>query len=118
MISTKIFVALTVLAVAGFASHPASAQPLGADVVSVKVSYADLDLTGSRGAAVMAARIHNAARAICGGDQASYADLQQRQLAKACVEDVSTRAAAQLGSPVVTASIADRRASRFVMAAR
>ena len=118
MISTKIFTALAVLAVADFASHTVSARPLDTDLVSVKVGYADLDLTGPRGAAVMAARIHNAARAICGDGDVSYTDLHQRQLVKSCIEEVSTRAAAQLGSPMVSASIGDHRVSSVTMAAR
>ncbi len=116
MIRTLIITALAVVAVADFASHTVYARDLAADTVSVRVRYADLDLTSRQGATVMAARIRNAARDICGGDETGYADLSRRRLARACVQDTSARAAAGLGAPIVTAMVTGDPA--VVMAAR
>jgi UrcA family protein len=118
MLSTKIFAALAVLAVADFASHTVSAADLSAEVGQVKISYADLDLSAPQGAAVMANRIRNAARTICGGGEMSYRDMTQRRLAKACVSDTSARAAAQHRAPLVTAMLGGADASVVQVAAR
>ena len=105
MFRTMIVTAFAIVAVADFAAHTASARDLGADAGRVKVSYADLDLSAPQGAKVMATRIHNAARDICGGDEAAYADLTQRHLARLCIQETSARAASTLGAPLVMAAV-------------
>ena len=47
----------------------ASDAPLAAQVVSVDVAYADLDLTSPQGQSALAKRIDSAARHICGDGQ-------------------------------------------------
>ena len=116
MIRTILFTSLAAAAVADFAGHSVQAHGLDLDVGRVTVSYADLDLGAPKGAKVMATRIHNAARDICGGDERAYADLTQRRLARACIQDTSARAASKLGAPLVTAMVAG--APTVVMAAR
>ena len=117
MISTKIFAALAVLAVADFAGHTAFAAEQNTSTLSVTVKYADLDLTGREGAQVMATRIHNAARDICGGDEMN-ADMTQRRLARACVDQISVRAASKLNSALVTAMVGGSAPTSVVMASR
>lgn len=93
------------IAVIGFGVQSAAARDMSTQLGQVKISYADLDLSSRRGAEVMTARIHNAARDICGGEARSYADFVQRRLAKDCIAQTSARAATRLGSPLVTAMV-------------
>jgi UrcA family protein len=94
MFAKSALIALTVLGLAGAAS---------AQTVSVTVGHADLDLGSAAGANVMLARIHNAARQIC-GESPNASDLSRRLQARACISDVSNHAVAQLGAPMVTAA--------------
>jgi UrcA family protein len=94
MSAKSALIALTVLGLAGAAS---------AQTLSVTVRHADLDLSSPAGATVMLARIHNAAREICG--ESPYAsDMSRRMQARACITEISNNAVAQLGAPMVTAA--------------
>jgi UrcA family protein len=94
MFAKSTLIALAVLGLAGAAS---------AQNVSVTVGHADLDLTSAAGAKIMLARIHNAARDVC-GESPNASDLGRRLQARACISAVSNRAVARLGAPMVTAA--------------
>jgi UrcA family protein len=92
--------ALTAVLALGIAAggHTASAEDTA--TASVKVKYADLDLTSEAGARALLQRLHRAAKTVCGdrGD-----DPFERYLWAPCVADATNRAVATLGNPLVTA---------------
>ena len=76
-----------------------SAAPLAAQVVSVDVAYADLDLTSPQGQSALAKRIDSAARHICGdGQQRSGTRIIDNAKMRVCVAEVKARAATQVAA--------------------
>ncbi len=84
-------------------SAGAFAAPGGgdADVVSVQISLAGVDLQLKAGAKIALGRIHTAAHQICGEEPTD--GLDSRVQYRACLNQVTDRAVAKLGSPTVTA---------------
>jgi UrcA family protein len=82
-------------------SHPAIARSAGSDfdAMSLRVSYADLNLDSAAGAETMLRRVHNAALSIC-GDEPS-APLERVMVYRSCVRATVNRAVATLGNPRV-----------------
>jgi UrcA family protein len=109
-------------AVAAFAAMSVSASAFAAPPsdtdVSVKVSLAGVDLQSQAGAQVALGRIHFAARQICGEE--ATPDLGDRAQYRACMDQVTQRAVAKLGSAVVTAlnGPAKNRAGAILTASR
>lgn len=92
--------ALTAVLALGFAgAHAASAHDTG--TLSVKMKYADLDLTSETGARVALQRIDRAAKTVCG--DLSDDTFDRFYLWGPCVAHATNRAVAQLGNPMVTA---------------
>ena len=71
--------------------------------ITVIVPTADLDLAGQAGAQTLIARIHGAARAICGVEPAAI-QFELHRLYQTCVSGALDRAVAKLDDPVVTAT--------------
>jgi UrcA family protein len=106
--SSKIaFTALTAVLALGFAAAGQSASAQTADTVSVKVSYADLNLSTEAGVKALTQRVHNAARNICGAD--AYVPLDQRRAQAVCADKITEQTLASLKTPVMTASLASTR---------
>jgi UrcA family protein len=101
MTTKTAFTALTAVLALGFAAAGHSASAQSADTVSVKVSYADLNLTTDAGSKVLAQRIRNAARNIGGSD--SYVPIDQRRAQAECVDSITSRTMASLKASVQTA---------------
>jgi UrcA family protein len=100
--STKsIATALSAVLALGLAAvgHTASAQDTGTP--SVKVKYADLDLTSEAGARAILQRIHSAAKSAC--RDRSDDTFDRYYLWTPCVAHATNRAVAALGNPTVTA---------------
>jgi len=92
--------AASLTAAAGAAcAHPAMS---GDDVAKVVVRYADLDLTRTEGATVLARRISLAAQALCGAEPRPV-DLGAYFRHRACVNDSAEAAIREVGAPLVTA---------------
>jgi UrcA family protein len=97
----------TLTAIAAFAAVAISAGAFAApaaaesDVVSVKVSLADVDMGSPAGAQVALRRIHAAAGQICGEESGDR--LTGHAQYRACLDQITDRAVARLGSPMVTA---------------
>jgi UrcA family protein len=89
----------TLAAVAALAlfSGPALSQPIHADEDAPRqavASYADLDLNTAQGQAILVARIHRAAEAVCGPEPDSR-DLKAQPAFRACLkQSVETAVAA------------------------
>jgi UrcA family protein len=84
-------VAASVLAGFSFGSNAFAAD---ADVPSVTVKYADLNLENQEGVASLFHRIRAAARRVCNGDE--NRDLGSMQIASRCVDDSTARAVAKV----------------------
>ena len=78
--------------------HAAFAQ--SPDTMSVRVSYADLNLASQAGAKAVLQRIVNAAGTICGTEPT--APLDRMDYAR-CVKATTDRAIASVGNPTLTA---------------
>jgi UrcA family protein len=90
----RTFALVSALAVLG--ASPALADEAG---LSVKVSYADLDLSTQAGATTLFNRIRSAARTVCGHDDWSYS----RWTFKRCFDQAVGNAVAKVNSPQLTA---------------
>jgi UrcA family protein len=78
-----------------------SAQVLaGEPAKSIKVSYADLDLSTQAGAATLYSRIRGAARQVCGDEGTSYTD---HAIWKGCFKRAVGDAVATVNNPRLTA---------------
>ncbi|MGI8839301.1 MAG: UrcA family protein [Caulobacteraceae bacterium] len=86
----------------GLAAAGQSASAQTADTVSIKVSYADLNLSTEAGAKVMLQRIRNAAKTICDPSPDST-DLLQDHLYRSCVNTITDHSVARFNNPIVTA---------------
>jgi UrcA family protein len=90
----------TVAALAVFAlmSGPAlarAAQPDPDAAAQAKVSYADLDLSTAKGQAVLADRIHRAAKAVC-GEEPDLRDMDQSLIYRRCMKQTEAQAFASI----------------------
>ncbi len=96
----------TAIALAGLtatiAAAGAHASPPGPDVVTVRVSVADLNLAGKPGASIALQRIRAAAGAIC-GDRPMVEELDRSALYDACLRSTVGQAVASLDNSLVTA---------------
>jgi UrcA family protein len=102
-VQTKTFLtALTAIAALGFASAGQSAFAQSDDGASIKVQYADLNLSSDAGAKVMLQRIRHAAKSVCGPEPTSSIDRVATAHAR-CVKTAVSRTVSQLDSPMVTA---------------
>jgi UrcA family protein len=87
---------VAVLALAG--TVPAAHAGAPAKVTtSVRIPYADLDLTTDEGMAVLYARVRRAAKAVCGAPGVTGSRLDERH--DACLRAATDRAISQLGVP-------------------
>ena len=89
---------------------PARPDP---EIVSEKVSLADLDLNHRAGAATALNRIRGAARRVCGGEPSRWA-MTAVALYQGCRRDAVDRAVATLDHPQVTALNTRRPTSTMV----
>jgi UrcA family protein len=92
-------VAATVLA-AGFAGQALAGS--SDETVSKTVKVSDLNLAHAKDARTMILRIQNAASDLCSGGTSDTLFRLSRSY-RSCVRDSTSRAVAQLNSPVVTA---------------
>jgi UrcA family protein len=69
-------------------------------VATQRVSFKDLNLDSSKGAAVLYGRIKRAANEVCG--HWNYFDLSQIHAEQTCVSGAVSRAVAQVNSPMLT----------------
>lgn len=108
-------VSLAALAIAPGAAQaqPASSQ----ESVSVRISYADLNLSSSEGAREMMGRIESAARIIC-GESSTNNDLSERAREHSCVDATMSEAVRSLDAPSVSALSDQRRGAATFVASR
>ncbi len=92
------FTTLTTLCTLALAHQAAFAGP---DALSVKVSFADLDLNHSQGVAVLYDRIANAAKAVCAPLEGR--DLKSSTLFRGCIHEAITGAVSRVDQPRLTA---------------
>jgi UrcA family protein len=92
---------MTVLAL-GAAAVSQAAFAQSDDVASMKVQYADLNLSSPAGAKAMLQRIDHAANAVCGPQSTSRIDRAAR-LYETCVKQAISGSVRQLNVPMVTA---------------
>ena len=82
-----------------------TAQVVASDLisapVSIKVSYADLNLSNPAGADALYGRIKHAAKQACGYEGSSLAD---RRLWRICVNEAVGDAVGRVNSPLLTAA--------------
>jgi UrcA family protein len=101
MLTTSTLTALTAALALGLSASGQSAAAQNTETVSVKVSYADLNLSTEAGAKVMLQRIRSAAKKICGdGSDDPVAFIYQTL---PCAKATTDRAVAKFGNPIVTA---------------
>lgn len=98
-------VAFTVLSV-GAVISAGSAQAATADAPSLKVRYADLNLSTEEGSRVLYARIVAAARRVCAPDD--IRDLHAYNAASACREQAIAQAVRDVNSPMLASVHAER----------
>lgn len=100
-----LFAALAATAALGVctaANAGPQALPSDPDIISVKVSLADLNLSHEPGARIALRRIRNAAREICGVEPGPPL-IRESELYRACQRSAVDRAVARLDVPTVTA---------------
>ncbi len=97
------FTSLAAVAALGFAAttHAAPSVDGTSDPLSVKVSYADLNLSTPVGAQSVLNRIHAAAQTACGGET-DIRLLDRLAAYHSCMQATVDRAVASLANPVVT----------------
>ena len=101
---------MLLLAIAGglsLGAHAGEAQHPNEVTTSVRVSYADLDLSEAGGAQTLYARIKSAAREACGPEPAVL-DLRDAAGYKACYEQAVAKAVNRVGSDQLNALHAAR----------
>lgn len=96
----------TSIALAAFAAAivatGAQAAPHDPDVITGRVSVADLNLASEPGASIALQRIRATAGSIC-GDRPMVKDLERVALYDACLRSTVGRAVTSLSNPLVTA---------------
>jgi UrcA family protein len=95
------FTLLTILVGSLNACADATAAERGDDVPRRVVSFADLDVTRSSGAAVLYSRIHSAARTVCEPGIVSFPQMWMVSTRR-CVDEAITRAVADVNAPALT----------------
>jgi UrcA family protein len=116
----SILIAIAGAGLASLASAPSSAraQPASnSESVSVRINFADLNLSSQQGARAMMGRIQGAARSIC-GDPSSMVDLGERARSETCIDQTVDDAVRSLGSPTVAALRDSRRGAETFVASR
>ncbi|HEY1562839.1 MAG TPA: UrcA family protein [Caulobacteraceae bacterium] len=116
----SILIAIAGAGLASLASAPGSAraQPASnSESVSVRINFADLNLSSQQGAREMMGRIEGAARIICGESSANN-DLAERSREHACVNQTVSDAVRSLDAPTVTALRDSRRGAETFVASR
>ena len=116
----SVLIAIAGAGLATLAVAPGSAQAQPAanpESVSVRISFADLNLSSSQGAREMMGRIEDAARVICGEPSANN-DLAERVREHACVSQTESDAVRSLDAPTVTALSDSRRGAETFVASR
>jgi UrcA family protein len=101
MLTTSKLTALSAVLALGFVVSGQSAAAQTAETVSVKVSYADLNLSTEAGTKVMLQRIRGAAKTICAGGSDDPVEYMYETLP--CAKDATNRAVAKFGNPILTA---------------
>jgi UrcA family protein len=117
MQTKSLFIALSAVAAFGFAAQSQAAPAQNDDTVSVKVSYAGLDLSSQAGAQIMLRRITNAAHSICGPEAQSGPERLNPQYG-VCVGAIVQKSVASLGAPMVTAMNRDKTSEKTLLLAR
>ncbi len=116
----SVLIAIAGAGLATLAATPGSvqAQPISSpEQVSVRVSFADLNLSSQDGARQMMGRIQGAARSIC-GESAANNDLADRARQNACVDQTVSDAVRSLDVATVTALSDTRRGAATFVASR
>jgi UrcA family protein len=98
---THLTALMTILAL-GAAGVSQTALAQSDEVASMKVQYADLNLSSPAGARAMLQRIHHAATSVCGPRSTSRIDHMAR-FQENCVKQAVSRSVRQLNVPMVTA---------------
>ena len=101
MLTTQTLTALSAALALGFTACGQSAAAQTTETASVKVSFADLNLSSEAGAKVMLQRIRNAAEKVCGIE--SDDPIDQLYEYRPCVKTTTNRAVANFHNPIVTA---------------
>jgi UrcA family protein len=91
------------VALAVLASAPAAVQAAGFDQTSVKVSYADLNLSTEEGQSLLQDRIKYAASTVCGGNEV-HRGLGEERTYDACRADTVADGLAQVHKAAVSIS--------------
>lgn len=108
----RILLALATAALCGFAAAPAVAD----EPYRVRIAYGDLNLSTQAGADHMSARIRRAARDTC---EMGGATLSVRIAQRACIDDFTRRAFAELDSAMPQRAYArSERTAETVVASR
>ena len=98
MINNRWMVRTGVLALAMIAAPAFSATPSQFKDVSVKVSYADLDIHSEAGAKVLYSRLKRASKQACNYESYPQSGLGEVRKAKACYRDALDEAVAGIDS--------------------
>lgn len=98
--------AFTVLGAGAVIGTVGSAQAATVDSPTIKVRYADLNLSTEQGSRVLYARIVAAARQVCVADD--IRDLHAFNAAKACREQAIAQAVRDVNSPMLASVHAER----------
>lgn len=78
------------------------------EVVAIRVSHADLDLSQPQGATKMLGRLERASLSACGASGFSFREVQDEVRASACFRSSLNNAVAALASPTVDAIYHER----------
>jgi UrcA family protein len=116
----SVLIAIAGAGLVSVAAAPGSARAQPAsnpESVSVRITYADLNLSSQEGAREMMGRIEGAARIIC-GESSSNNDLAERSREHACVNQTMSGAVRSLDAPTVTALSESRRGAGTFVASR
>jgi UrcA family protein len=110
MLTTSTLTAVSAALALGFSACGQSAAAQNTETVSVKVSFADLNLSTEAGAKIMLQRIRNAAKEVCGTESDDPIDRMFEYLP--CVNGTTDRAVARFHNPIVTALNSGKNASQ------
>jgi UrcA family protein len=116
----SVLIAIAGAGLASLAAAPGSARAQtdpNSESVSVRISYADLNLSSREDARKMFGRIQGAARRIC-GDPSSMVDLGERASAETCIDQTVSDAVRSLNVPTVTALSDSHRGAETFVASR
>jgi UrcA family protein len=108
------FTTTTLIFALALSSQLANAGP-APEVLSMKVQFADLDLTRSAGAAALYQRLKDAAQTVCAPFDARSRDLESQMRFKQCVQSAIGAAVTKVDRPALTsyyrAQFKDRNAA-------